>query len=110
MGSIPGPAQWVKDPVLVQRWLGFDPWPGNFHMWPKKKKREMRMKIWLLTPHMGKPRPNGSQMPPQRSTHQLEVDLRLEPHSYVTPLRGQTKPGFGHGHCSLEHPLGGEEQ
>ena len=33
--SIPGPAQWVKDPVLPlqlrsQLWLGSDPWPGNF--------------------------------------------------------------------------------
>ena len=39
-------AQQVKDPVLsllwfwLQPWLGFDPWPGNFHMLrvqPKKK-------------------------------------------------------------------------
>ena len=35
-GLIPGPAQWVKDPVLGQLWLGWqlqlgsDPWPGNF--------------------------------------------------------------------------------
>ena len=36
--SIPRPAQWVKDPALLQlwcrsqMWLGFDCWPGNFHM------------------------------------------------------------------------------
>ena len=33
--SIPGPAQWVKDPALpqlwlrLQLWLRSDPWPGN---------------------------------------------------------------------------------
>ena len=42
-GSIPGPVQWVKDPALLQLWLqlGFDPWPGNFHIpwvWLKEKK------------------------------------------------------------------------
>ena len=30
--SIPSPMQWVKDLVLLQLWLGFHPWPGNFHM------------------------------------------------------------------------------
>jgi len=38
--------QQVKDPALPQLWsrlqlrLGFDPWPGNFHMlwaWPKQR-------------------------------------------------------------------------
>ena len=34
-GSIPSPAQWVKDPVLPQLWhrsplwFGSEPWPGN---------------------------------------------------------------------------------
>ena len=46
MGLIPGLAQWVKDPALLQLgnesqlWLGFD--PGNFQMlqvWIKKKKK-----------------------------------------------------------------------
>ena len=38
MGLIPSLAQWVKDlavPQLwqsLQLWLGFDSWPGNFHM------------------------------------------------------------------------------
>ena len=30
----------VKDPELSLLWLGFDPWPMNFHMpqiWPKTK-------------------------------------------------------------------------
>ena len=44
VGSIPGPAQWVKALVLLQLWhrsllwLGFDPWPRNFHMlWVQPK-------------------------------------------------------------------------
>ena len=38
MGSIPGPRQGVEDPELPQPqcglplWLGFSPWPQNFHM------------------------------------------------------------------------------
>ena len=44
-GLISGPVQWVKDLVLLQLWLGFRPWPRNFHMlWVqplgKKKKKE----------------------------------------------------------------------
>ena len=37
-GSIPSPVQWIKDLVSPQLWhwsqlwLGFDPWPENFHM------------------------------------------------------------------------------
>ena len=50
-GSTPGLVQWVKDLVLLQLWrrsqlgLGFDPWPGNFHMlqvWPGKKKKKKK--------------------------------------------------------------------
>ena len=46
--GFPSPAQWVKDPVLLQLrlgwqlWLGSDPWPGELHIprgGPKKKKR-----------------------------------------------------------------------
>ena len=34
----------VKEPVLSWLWLGFDPWPRDFHMpWEQqKKKRERR--------------------------------------------------------------------
>ena len=34
--------QWVKDPALLQLWLGFIPWPGNFicHGCGKKKKKK----------------------------------------------------------------------
>lgn len=28
-GSIPGPAQWINDPALLQLHFGSDPWPGN---------------------------------------------------------------------------------
>ena len=47
--SIPCPAQWVKEPALLQLlhrsqlWLGFDPYPWNFHLpgvWPKKKEKK----------------------------------------------------------------------
>ena len=40
-GLIPGPVQWLKDLALLQLWLRFSLWPGNFHLlwvWPKKKK------------------------------------------------------------------------
>ena len=40
--------QWVKDLALPQRcqqsqqlWLGFDPWPGNFHMLQDSQKRKI---------------------------------------------------------------------
>ena len=39
MGEFPG-GPVVKDPALSLLWLGFNPWPWNFHMpwaWPKKK-------------------------------------------------------------------------
>ena len=44
-------AQWVKDMALSLEWLGsllwlgFDPWPRNFHVsqaWPKKKKKDKK--------------------------------------------------------------------
>ena len=37
--SVPGLAQWVKDPVLLQLWLGFDPWPGMLQVWQKTEKK-----------------------------------------------------------------------
>jgi len=54
-GSIPGPRQWVKDPMLPQLWCGwqlwlrFNPWPRNFHMpccWvlPEKEKKKKKKK------------------------------------------------------------------
>ena len=51
VGLSPGLARWVKDPALpqlwcrLQLWLGFSPWPGNFHMCEcgqKKKKKGWR--------------------------------------------------------------------
>ena len=39
-GSIPSPAQWVRDPALLQVWLGSDPWPGNSHMLWAGRRRE----------------------------------------------------------------------
>ena len=49
-GSIPGLAQWVKEPVLLQLWLslwlwlGTDPRSGNSICcrWPKKKKKKKK--------------------------------------------------------------------
>ena len=42
-GSIPSPVLWVKDRALLQLWLGFDPWPKNFHMpWVQLKKEKER--------------------------------------------------------------------
>ena len=39
-GSIPGPAQWVKDPVFLELWFGFDPWAGyTCHGYRKKKNK-----------------------------------------------------------------------
>lgn len=43
--SIPGWAQWIKDPGLLQLQLGFDPLAQNFHMlwmWPKIKKKKTK--------------------------------------------------------------------
>ena len=34
--------QWVKDPVLLELWLGFDSWPGNFHMLQVREKKNYR--------------------------------------------------------------------
>ena len=52
VGLILGLASLVKDPALLQLWhrpqlwLGFDPWPGNFHtlqVWSKKKKKKIEI-------------------------------------------------------------------
>ena len=46
-GLIPSPVKGVKDPVMpqmqhsLQLWLGFSPWPGNFHtLCVQSKKKE----------------------------------------------------------------------
>ena len=42
-GSIPGPAQWIKDPALLQLQcgvLGSDPWPRNSTCSGQKEKRK----------------------------------------------------------------------
>ena len=58
---------WVKDPSLSLQqlrsllWLGFDPWPGNFHMpqeqQKKKKKKRIRGRVsnkyWHMNVHRG---------------------------------------------------------
>ena len=37
----------IKAMILSFLWLGFDAWPGNFHMtwaWPKKKKKKIHLR------------------------------------------------------------------
>ena len=48
-GLNPSPAQWVKDPVLLQLWLrlqlrlGFNPWPrSSICLWAAKKKKKKK--------------------------------------------------------------------
>ena len=54
-GSIPGLAQWVKDPIQwygSQLWLRFDPWLGNFHtpqIWPNKQIKRLPSKLAQAT-------------------------------------------------------------
>ena len=49
-GLIPGPAQWVKDPMLPyqqhrsQLWLGSDPWPRNSIRLQGSQKRKKKKK------------------------------------------------------------------
>ena len=58
-GQNPGPAQWVKNPALLQLWHRSqlqpksNPWSGNFHVpqvWLKKKKREREKQIEMKFP------------------------------------------------------------
>ena len=50
------PAQWLKDLILPQMWLGFDPWSRNFHMpqvWmkmgkKKKNKTVVNKNLWHI--------------------------------------------------------------
>ena len=55
----------VQDPALSLLrlgsllWLGFDPWPGDFHMlrvWPEKKSSELQL-LYPQTPRLGFPSP-----------------------------------------------------
>ena len=50
-GSVPHPAEWVKDLALLQPqiWLGFDPWPGNSHMPWVQLKKEDKIYVYTLT-------------------------------------------------------------
>ena len=48
-GSIPAPAQWVKDPTLSLLWLRSDPWPGSSicrGVAKKEKKCIMSWRFW----------------------------------------------------------------
>ena len=61
-GSNPGPAQWVKDPLMLQLWcrwqlrLGFDPLPGNStcpelaktNKQAKKKKKRKKTTVKMI--------------------------------------------------------------
>ena len=52
-GSIPGPAHWVKDPVLPQLWcrsqlwLGFGPSPRNFICHGVAKTKSKKESKWI---------------------------------------------------------------
>ena len=40
----------VKDLALSPLWLGFDPWPGNFHMpWKSPKNENSKLNVKKLT-------------------------------------------------------------
>ena len=44
----PAQCSGLKDPALPELWLGFDPWPENFHMlwvWPQLKKKKKKKEI-----------------------------------------------------------------
>ena len=53
IGAIPGLAQGVKDPALLQvqisshLQLGFDPWPGELHMLWGGQKREKKVETFM---------------------------------------------------------------
>lgn len=71
LGSIPSPAQWFKDLLVLQLWCGsklqvsFDPWPGNSlcHKAAKLKRNffnfmKIMWKVWLdsnITSSLWKP-------------------------------------------------------
>ena len=48
-GSIPSPAQWVKDPMLLELWLGSRVLGAPYAAeQPKKKKKKINRYIWYL--------------------------------------------------------------
>ena len=61
-GLIPRPAEWVKDPALLQLhhssqlWLGSDSWPRSAicHQAPKEGKKEQKEKDTAIELSLGK--------------------------------------------------------
>ena len=83
-GSIPGPVQWVKDPVLPQLWrrsqmqLRFSPLPGNFHI-PLVQSIQTHTNIYIYIC-----RQVGRQISRQIGRQKERVDIGIQPTVSVT--------------------------